>query len=187
MGFEFRGSFATNTPRQAVANPLDTVAYTDDLERDSLAELDALRRAMLAAPASADLVVVFPERDSLERFMSRHHLGTGSRFVDAAKFNRSMRAKPRGGGFAVGGFSMKPASDAGTGAPAADEGWLRRVASERDRFKLATDPEYYFIVSFASQAELSDSLAQLGLGDLPRLPVEGVVALSGPGVESIVN
>ncbi len=185
MSFEFRGSFAANTPRRAVANPLDAVAYTDNLERDSLAELDALRQGMLAAPASADLVVVFPERDSLERFMSRHHLGTGSRFVDAPKFNRSMRAKPRGGGFAVGGFSMKPESD--EDAPAADEGWLQRVASERDRFKLATDPEYYFVVSFASQAELADSLAQLGLGDLPRLPVEGVVALSGPGVESIVN
>lgn len=187
MGFEFGAGFSVAhgfSMRPKPANPLDEVEYTGDLQADSLAELEALRAAMMAAPVEHLLTLVFPTRSALESFMWRRHLPKVDRFIPGAKAVRSMSTPQAGAAFSAGGgFSLRSA----VGHEAeADAGWLERSKKEKKRFTLATDPEYYIVLHFDTDADRQSALDDLGLQHLTPLPVEGGVFLSGPEVDSVL-
>lgn len=187
MGFEFGSGFSVGqgfSMKPKPANPLDEVEYTGDLQADSLAELEALRAAMLAAPAEHLLTLVFPDRESLDSFMWRRHLPKAARFIPGAKAVRSMATAQAGAAFSTGGgFSLRAA---GSQDVEADAGWLERSKQEKRRFTLATDPEYYVVVHFDTDEARQAALDDLGLQHLTPLPVAGGVFLSGPEVDSVL-
>lgn len=185
MAFEFGSGFSMGggfSMKPTPPNPLDSVEYTEDLQADSLAELEALRAAMNSAPREYLVVILFADRQQLDSFMWRRHLPKESRFVEGEKAARLMGTPQANAQFSAGkGFSLQGTKDVD-----ADAGWVERAKNEKKRFTLATDPEYYCVLSFDSDESRSAFLQELGLDKVQPLDLPGQVFLPGPEVDAVL-
>lgn len=180
MAFSFGSGFSM---KPKPANPLDSVEYTDDLQADSLAELAALHKAMNEVDREYLTVIVFADREQLDSFMWRRHLSKDSRFVEGDKAQRLMATPGANPQFSAGqGFSLKAEKQVD-----ADAGWIQRTKNEKKRFTLATDPEYYCVISFDSEQAQQGFMSALDLNKVTPLDIPGAVFLPGPEVDKILG
>ena len=183
-GFSFKPGGVTEPPAE---DPFESVEYTGDLQVDSIREMRALIAAMEAAPPEYLVGFVFPDRAALEDFMRRRHLQKKNRYFQEKPVRRGFDAAPAGAAFnkGAGGFSLKQAK--AEQEVNADAGWVDRVKNEVNRFKQATDSEYYIIVQFDSEDARAAFLADYGLDQVERLPIEAGVFLSGPAADRVLS
>lgn len=171
-------------------SPFDSVEYSDDIEKDALAEWAALLETFRSREPEHLLVLVWPSRDGADEFLDAWRLSRKEKFYPERQLRVKLKARPQrsfkmGDGFATGGgFEMKPSGK--QSEVNADQGWVDRAKAESARFKKATDSEYWVAGVFDSADRLERFLEDFGLSEVPELPGYGH-RLSGPTVSRLLE